>query len=314
MDQVNINMLEAGLCHLAPEEDTASELAFTEKKTAYNVTSLHKLANILSKDPDLWVCQQFDRLNLFYIVHLQAKLGDLERQLDQAVPDDVQDFNKSEFERLMPEIESSLKKYGMLPATRCRGRLEVSLFALEDALVAQARHKTFREPPQDVVKIIGDNCQNLGLDLDSELEPGRENERNKHISIAAGEKGWIHKLVDRHEFLKRKFTKVNFGDSGIFCNSVMSLLNRKIQTKGESLKNPLPSVLIYPEARVRRAEKTLINFGFCFLLVCPILALSYLENKTLKVGIVLAFILALSTLTIDLSESTNKTSVALVAG
>ena len=116
MSRVNIDMLEAGLCRSAAvEEDAASEIAFTEKKVAYNVTSLHRLAKILSVDPDLWVCQQFDRLNLFYIVYLQQHLLDLERRLDQAVPDNVEDFDKAAFEGLMPDLESSLKKYGTLP-------------------------------------------------------------------------------------------------------------------------------------------------------------------------------------------------------
>lgn len=61
-------------------------------------------------------------------------------------------------------------------------------------------------------------------------------------------------------------------------------------------------------------EKALISIGFCFLLLCPIFALSYLESKALKLSIVLIFIVALSTLTIDLADSTSKTSVALVAG
>ena len=84
------------------------------------------------------------------------------------------------------------------------------------------------------------------------------------------------------------------------------------RTKGK--KNPRLPVLIYSEATVRRAEQALINIGFCFLLLCPIPPLFYLDNKALKLGIVLMFILTLSTLTIDLSASTNKTSVALVAG
>ena len=90
------------------------------------------------------------------------------------------------------------------------------------------------------------------------------------------------------------------------------LLNWKI--KPETRENTTSSILMYSEDKVRRVEKTLINIGFCFLLLCPIFALSYLESRALKLSIVLIFILALSTLTIDLSDSTSKTSVALVAG
>ncbi len=74
-----------------------------------------------------------------------------------------------------------------------------------------------------------------------------------------------------------------------------------------------PAVLLYSESSVRRAEQTIINIAFCFLLTFPIFILSHFENKTLKLGIVIFFILVLSTFTIDLSESTNKNNLALVA-
>ena len=74
------------------------------------------------------------------------------------------------------------------------------------------------------------------------------------------------------------------------------------------------SVLFYSESKVRRAEQTIINIAFCFLLTFPIFILSHLEDKNLKLGVVLLFILALSTFTIDLSRSTtNFNSLALVA-
>ena len=73
------------------------------------------------------------------------------------------------------------------------------------------------------------------------------------------------------------------------------------------------SVLFYSESHVRRAEQAIINIVFCFLLTIPILVLSHVENKTVKLITVLLFILLLSTFTIDLSESISRTGFALVA-
>ena len=104
-------MLEAGLSR-RPSMDSIS-VFMTEKNAAYNTNSNKRLAEFMSQDSDLWIFQRFDRLNLFNILYLQQHLADLERQLDQAVPDAVEGFKKHEFELLMPKIESSLKKYGI---------------------------------------------------------------------------------------------------------------------------------------------------------------------------------------------------------
>lgn len=105
-------MLEAELPR-RQSQDSASVFSATKSNAAYNTIANKRLAEFMSRDSDLWIFQRFDRLNLFYIVYLQQHLAHLEQRLDQAVPDAVDGFNKKEFELLMPEIESSLKKYGM---------------------------------------------------------------------------------------------------------------------------------------------------------------------------------------------------------
>ena len=100
-----------------PSDDSSIAKSVAERKfchnTASNAVSLKDLVDFMNKDADLWIFQHFNRLNLFNIVYLQQHLAGLERRLDKAVPDKLADFNKQEYEILMPEIESSLKKYGM---------------------------------------------------------------------------------------------------------------------------------------------------------------------------------------------------------
>lgn len=80
---------------------------------AYNSIANKRLAELMTLDSDLWIFRRFDRLSLFNILHLQQHLAELERRLDQAVPEKASKFNKHEFDLVMPEIESSLAKYGM---------------------------------------------------------------------------------------------------------------------------------------------------------------------------------------------------------
>ena len=74
------------------------------------------------------------------------------------------------------------------------------------------------------------------------------------------------------------------------------------------------SFFTYSEAQVRWAERTVINIGFCILMLCPMVILSYVTNKTLKLGIVLIFVVVASALTSDLTNPAKTTNVAVVAG
>ena len=107
-----MSMLEAGVCP-GPTDDLSLDSWIENNNAAYNAASIKGLAGFMSKDPDLWVFQHFNRLGLFNIIYLQQQLTDLERQLDQAIPQEISGFNKCEYERLMPLIESTLSKYGI---------------------------------------------------------------------------------------------------------------------------------------------------------------------------------------------------------
>ena len=85
----------------------------------YSVAPQKRLARYMSDDTDLWIFQRFDRLHLFSILYLQQKLANLEERLDQVVPEGEWECDLPEFERLMPEIETTLQKYGMCQHSSC---------------------------------------------------------------------------------------------------------------------------------------------------------------------------------------------------
>ncbi|KAH0538339.1 hypothetical protein FGG08_005074 [Glutinoglossum americanum] len=108
-------------------------------------------------------------------------------------------------------------------------------------------------------------------------------------SIAAVEMSWTHRFIGEHGSLRKMFAKENAGDGAL-------------------------SILIYSEKAIQRAEMIVVNVGFCFLLICPIFLLSYLEGKAAKLGTFVAFVLAGSVLTSGLINVGNIGSLAVMAG
>ena len=75
------------------------------------------------------------------------------------------------------------------------------------------------------MKIVKAACLNAGLTLDYGLVLPRESDPARHMSIAGAEKGWIHRLVDDHEFLRKRFVNVSFQTRDRMDVNVVSLLN-----------------------------------------------------------------------------------------
>ena len=75
-----------------------------------------------------------------------------------------------------------------------------------------------------------------------------------------------------------------------------------------------PIMLTYEESAVRLAEDIVINVAFCLLVLIPIILLSYLKNKVIKLMLVLAFVLLSAIVSSFLANTTHKTSLAVIAG
>jgi hypothetical protein len=69
----------------------------------------------------------------------------------------------------------------------------------------------------------------------------------------------------------------------------------------------------YSDETVRRVEDVIVNATFCFLVLVPIFALSYLQNKVGKLLVVLGFVLVSSVVTTVLANVTHKNSLAIMA-
>ncbi|KAN0103468.1 hypothetical protein V8E51_011781 [Hyaloscypha variabilis] len=230
------------------------------------------VAQYMNQDPDLWVFRRFGKLHLFNILCLQQRLAELENTLETKIWNN----ETTGFDELLPDIKDALREY-------------------DNALSMQANYRSYRQPEKHIFSLLEKwwniyhgrgSALRVGLDFHSE---GKKRPQDL-ASIAALEKTWTHRFIDRNDRLRRFFAK------------------------DDDLGEQLPSTLLYSEENVQRAEAIFLHACFCCLLLCPILALSYVHSKTWKLVILAASLFATAVLTVGFLNTPNKNALALVAG
>jgi len=188
----------------------------------FSPSDLEGVARFLDTDPDYWIFRRFGKLHLFNLLRIQLDLVRLEHKLDMQISGD----EEKDFGTLLPHIQSSLSEYGMLhnhltflsytplqlnmPRARWINKLCLSLDA---ALSALAKSKSYREPDRNIVSQLTDwatttieNGQPLlqGLEIPY---PGNACLRDL-ASIAAIQKSWTHRFIDKYDCLRRIFVRL----------------------------------------------------------------------------------------------------------
>jgi hypothetical protein len=79
-------------------------------------------------------------------------------------------------------------------------------------------------------------------------------------------------------------------------------------------QNPQSSLYYYSERGVRLAEQTIVNASFCILVLAPVFALSYITSQIAKLFLVLGCVLLASFVSSVLSDTVQKSNLAVVAG
>ena len=145
------------------------------------------------------------------------------------------------------------------------------------------------------------------------------------VSLGSTQKGWIHKFIDNHYQLRRLFRKVRRAtppllpatsyNNAVSYSSIAQcshlLILRALQPGTGGQRSDL---LLYSEKAVRRTEQVLVNLSFCLLVLGPIFLLSFVANQVAKLCIVLGFVMATSVLASVLSDNTQKSGLAVMAG
>jgi hypothetical protein len=191
----------------------------------FSPSDLEGVARFLDTDPDYWIFRRFRKLRLFNVLRMELDLVRLEHKLDMQLPGGEENEEQNDSRTLLPDIQSSLSEYGTLhnqptflsctllrlnmPRASWTNKLCLSLDA---ALSSLAQLSSYREPDRNIVSQLTDwatttieNGQPLlqGLEI-----PYPGNACLKDLaSIAAVEKTWTHRFIDKHDCLRRIFVR-----------------------------------------------------------------------------------------------------------
>ena len=75
----------------------------------------------------------------------------------------------------------------------------------------------------------------------------------------------------------------------------------------------LKDIMIYSDQKVRHADQIFMNVSFCLLLLCPVIVLSLVDNRAVKLSVVVGFLLFCAVL-LAIGTSSNNSALAVLAG
>ncbi|KAI9742786.1 MAG: hypothetical protein M1818_003515 [Claussenomyces sp. TS43310] len=162
----------------------------------FSPSDLRGVAEFLNVDSDRWVFRRFGKLHLFNILGMQQRLARLQHELDMQISGE----EPSDFDKLLPAIQHALSEY-------------------DAALSAHAKYKSYKEPGDSIVEQLdywGTSTKENGEPLRHGLDiPCRGTKNRKDLaSIAAVEKTWTHRFIDRHACLAGVFKEVSMSKPG----------------------------------------------------------------------------------------------------
>jgi len=198
-------------------------------------------------------------------------------------------------------------------------------FSLDAGLTSLARFKSYQEPDRNIVSELkewGTTCIENGHPLLHGLEiPDPGNTCLKDLaSIAAVEKSWTHKFIDKHHCLRRIFVRFSMPTTSetqyidISWHSGIQEIPEDQMPPEQRPSSKNRTLLLYSEESVQRAEAVFLHLSFCILLICPIIGLSYMKSKMWKLVLLGVFLFVASLLFVGLVNMPNKSGLALVAG
>jgi hypothetical protein len=148
-----------------------------------------------------------------------------------------------------------------------------------------------------------------GLDIHGKGQNAKDT-----AAIAATEKTWVHKSIDRHRRLRSLFREVSAVHSTLVAGAddpSRSYVYQPTHVRCVlEINRKRPAAV---DADLLRGERA-IYAGFCVLLLCPIVTMLYMDDKLWKLVILVAFLLVVSVLSVSFVNMLNKVGLALVAG
>ncbi|OAK99109.1 hypothetical protein IQ06DRAFT_378039 [Phaeosphaeriaceae sp. SRC1lsM3a] len=246
-------------------------------KLTSEVDELSGIANFMVGDSDLWIAGRFEKLHLMNLLYAQRRLYRLEEEVNDHIL----------YEQHLCGGHASHPK-PTRPSEAIFADLQVAIVGYRDAVSSLASLKQSEAPAPHIIEAL-----RKGVPRRAEFfkETGISNdfsrEAQRHLAVATKPRDWSQRYFARHARLARLFRE-------------------KHVVKGVPYTK-------FSESRLRKAEFGLVAVCLCVVQLLPVLALTLVTRKSIRLALIVLLILIVSTLNALFANTVRATNFGAIA-
>ena len=285
-----------------------------DKNEIDQIVNFNKVATFMTKDSDLWITGRYEKLQLINLLALQQRLSDLEQEIDAIVKYERRHERreacpppKRSFQTILDDLEKSMKAYGKVTIYYVAMKLTRDA---GDAISILATIRRAESPTQHIVQYLRDFAPFSSVITNLKPRLSTEDPTAHLFSIATSRRGWLHRFVGKHERLSRFFREVrnplSLSTLCVHYGPRLKMAQQKHQ-KGNHLFSK------YSEAKLRKAELGAVATCFCLIQVLPVLTLTLISSKAVRLTMVIVLIFLVSLLNVLFADAVRLTNLGAIA-
>ncbi|KAH7084169.1 hypothetical protein FB567DRAFT_528514 [Paraphoma chrysanthemicola] len=246
---------------------------------ANEIVRLNKTAVHISRDSDFWITSNYENLHLINFLAVQERLARIDEKIREHLV----------FERNL--IDGTPSEEPSKPSDEILAELPDAIKAYGDAISSLGRIKHSEAPDPHVVKIlraVKPKVMPEGSAFREALDNyDVESGRSKLVSTVLGPRTWFHRFVGRHHRL--------------------SLAFREKQQAGSS------EITRYSEKKLKAVEFAIVGICLCLIQLLPVLALTLVSSKKVRLAIIVVLIVLVSVLNAAFANTVRATNFGAIA-
>ncbi|KAF2124404.1 hypothetical protein P153DRAFT_401030 [Dothidotthia symphoricarpi CBS 119687] len=240
------------------------------------ICELNSIAGFMTGDSDLWITSRFERLHLINLLSIQRQLSNLEEEINDHVL----------YERHLVGHEPHPKPTRV--SKEIFADLQGTIKAYGDAISSLKMLKESEAPAPHIVKAVKEGTpQSAILFKDLSISGDLSREAQRQLCVATKQRDWVHRFIGRHARLARMFGEEH-------------MIKGVHYTK-------------FSEDRLRKVEFGTIAVCLCVVQLLPVLALTLVSSKTLRLAIIVILIILVSIMNSLFANTVRATNFGAVA-
>ncbi|KAL6708381.1 hypothetical protein ACN47E_002644 [Coniothyrium glycines] len=241
-----------------------------------DVLELNKIAGFMTGENDLWITNRFERLHLMNLLSIQRRLLAIEGEVNDHIL----------YEKCLCGGELHPK-----PARKSKAifkDLTTTTKAYHDAVSSLAMLKASGTPAPHVLQALRDGAPEAAdFFTTRDIAPDLRYETQRQLAVATEPKNWIHRYIARHRRLARLFEEK------------------------QNIRNV--NYLKFSEDRVKKAEFLVVAVSLCVVQMLPVLALTLVSSKGVRLAVIIVLIALVSVLNALFANTVRATNFGAIA-